>query len=1460
MMQKRALSYLFFSFVAVLLIASVVSAVWWSPSTWFESKNNVRLSPPAENSIFVNAGYLGQLDDETSPYSFNHGSGNDFTFSLKFSSPSGLTIQRMELVHTGYKTGEYWRTYGNIERVYPLVILDSVGNKVNNFMVEPALTVVSGAQSYRLYIQPGYNTFEGGALTITLSNGDAVTLNVPKTVGQTVSYGTYDQGGGGNPNACTSFTYGAWTPATCTQGSQQTRTVTGSPAGCTGGSPEASSRTCPNCIDTDANATYPTGLNYGVFGSASGAFNGIGQSDYCGNPAHGHANILFESYCRPIDGSPSTEYYTCQYGCSEGRCLDAPVVASCTDLNVTTKALINSKFVYNSATGKWADRDGDLLHLNSNDWVNKSEYVLLVADNGRQGVYEVTQISNSSSSFPSDDEITLTDILTRSSSTDKGGPEGSGNITLLGASYQYNYRGALQISERARQVRFNSMKDYSSCSIYTAPPTCTDSDGGLNYYVKGNLTTSVSPGTNFEDYCLSSVSSSQLIERHCLGSDPNNFTVQYSCTNGCNDGACVYGANQDISLTNVNNVAQFNLGNDLMKVKLAAATDVSATIEIIDGQESVGTTITEGSSKLIGGVTVELISADESSALNSISAVVKISAGSVVNRGREKIEIRNSGNDKMTIKFKEYTGAEKTVNWLYNRVPGQMKLADSDGDNIVVAENELVNKSGYVVLANKERGGLYEITGLTNSSSTTASDDELTIRNVFTDASTTAKATSEGSGNITVEGLTFSYTYTGAQTLSDVARQVKFNYPESLGNSKILFPTIKTSLGAKVAFYQPASVDLSSVNSLMIPSLEYGAGYMKVEVSSVSSGVYHFDIGSLDAFGNGLPNVNTLLTDSFATFWTGSSSYEIRGSGVKDKVIVSLLTFNVAPRTSISTPAVVLFEELSSGLYGSIIVVPDSGYDGDSQGVGVERVMASLPVKVNVQDDNNDDLYITTTSYGTKVTVNKADSDQATALVDYPDVRGTVKEQVCEEYIADVKNPSDFIESGLAFELTGNGSYTGSEWVKNRNVYTEYSYDASYAEWMNSNDGKSYYFSKSVRVFDDVSFDVKKIFDEIVESGLCVEREFNGESAYVCAYNGLTGSNNDYNSILWFNDNVMVVVDVAIWDKAVSNADIDAINNKNLNSLVRDIQDNKYKDINENFELDNVFDSIIGDDLQVCSSDVSNKGGSSFGAYCKIEPVVCPEYGKQIEKCYRYVNGREVVNEKELQCSPGICSGCMVPRWMGYDFSGSKTDSVCIPYGTRLANSQDSGSETVNEGYYTEGDKEYTNLTIYDTNSGYLDLDIDGAVFKGEIYENANVDAGNIRFNVEEIFTSEENSNDGGYIEVSVIESFDAYCKYDGDLYEQKGDDAQCQNNYECSSNECRTGQCVNTYVGVSQNTNILVKIICRIVNIPPFGDAESYEQCLLEYAGGSDGGSSSGSSGASSGGSSGGGSGGSSA
>ena len=76
-------------------------------------------------------------------------------------------------------------------------------------------------------------------------------------------------------------------------------------------------------------------------------------------------------------------------------------------------------------------------------------------------------------------------------------------------------------------------------SIVDSATTCTDSDGGKNYYVKG--TVEHYRGI-LNDYCIDS---DTLLEGYCLvaaDSQGNVFSsVNYTCPNGCNDGACVVG-------------------------------------------------------------------------------------------------------------------------------------------------------------------------------------------------------------------------------------------------------------------------------------------------------------------------------------------------------------------------------------------------------------------------------------------------------------------------------------------------------------------------------------------------------------------------------------------------------------------------------------------------------------------------------------------------------------------------------------------------------------------------------------------------------------------------------------------------------------------------------------------------------------------------------------------------------
>jgi hypothetical protein len=100
-------------------------------------------------------------------------------------------------------------------------------------------------------------------------------------------------------------------------------------------------------------------------------------------------------------------------------------------------------------------------------------------------------------------------------------------IVILVASILYIAR---------ENIRFVFNKNYSSNG------TCTDSDGGINYYVKGDTKGILGGPGNIvggEDNCscLSTGENCKLLEYYCK----NGYVVykQYNCPNGCKDGACI---------------------------------------------------------------------------------------------------------------------------------------------------------------------------------------------------------------------------------------------------------------------------------------------------------------------------------------------------------------------------------------------------------------------------------------------------------------------------------------------------------------------------------------------------------------------------------------------------------------------------------------------------------------------------------------------------------------------------------------------------------------------------------------------------------------------------------------------------------------------------------------------------------------------------------------------------------
>ena len=90
-------------------------------------------------------------------------------------------------------------------------------------------------------------------------------------------------------------------------------------------------------------------------------------------------------------------------------------------------------------------------------------------------------------------------------------------------------------------------EDIDNCPEDCTPiATCTDSDGGLNYYVNGSLILYNNPSQGYNAYSQDYCNGDNLREVYC---DTNGVVdgvygyseIFYNCSNGCSDGACVSG-------------------------------------------------------------------------------------------------------------------------------------------------------------------------------------------------------------------------------------------------------------------------------------------------------------------------------------------------------------------------------------------------------------------------------------------------------------------------------------------------------------------------------------------------------------------------------------------------------------------------------------------------------------------------------------------------------------------------------------------------------------------------------------------------------------------------------------------------------------------------------------------------------------------------------------------------------
>lgn len=383
-------------------------------------------------------------------------------------------------------------------------------------------------------------------------------------------------------------------------------------------------------------------------------------------------------------------------------------------------------------------------------------------------------------------------------------------------------------------------------------------------------------------------------------------------------------------------------------------------------------------------------------------------AGLNINRdstARETIKVKNSGDDLMTVEFTEHRGKIISTQFAKNGTKFFELMHNSDNENISVKESEILNVGDFVVVGNEANGYLLKLDSTANSSTAGTSNDKARFVDVASGDTIDTTWTSEGTGTLTVGGLSYTVTMTGDSTVatSDTGTNVTIDYPDSGANILIAYPTIQTSKGAKFSFYEPMVINLSgwdnnpagtnkNLTEIKIPD---GDGYESITITPpVAFGnnkTWMFGIDGTTSALNTSGDTGAAILNGVKAH-IGKLDYNITNDnstnvgGEKSNLIKIYLT--QPGGANIDAPALVLWEEKDdNNVYEAIVLTLENGLNSDD-GIGVNDVEdtwtndsgnweSTLKSKTTLADDI--DLW------GTIATIDTGDSDQATAVISYPD-------------------------------------------------------------------------------------------------------------------------------------------------------------------------------------------------------------------------------------------------------------------------------------------------------------------------------------------------------------------------------------------------------------------------------------------------------------------------------------------
>lgn len=392
---------------------------------------------------------------------------------------------------------------------------------------------------------------------------------------------------------------------------------------------------------------------------------------------------------------------------------------------------------------------------------------------------------------------------------------------------------------------------------------------------------------------------------------------------------------------------------------------------------------------------------------------------------REIITVSSAGNKIMDASFTDSDGQAGSFTFAYNTTcgalhykPANWRLADDSNYSIYTYEMANLSEFDYTILGNQDHGHLLRVIDIYNSTTTTYTNDRVTVEDVMcsssggTSCSIAVDFTSEGNGKLNLDGKEYTATF----TLSGDDGSVQFKYPTSESGDAytfVLYPTIETDNGANFALYEPLYVNLTNFNQSGMMGygtntfrLPDGDGYTDI-VATYAGGNVTYGNWTITGLGNTIctgQGCDLTAGNLTANATIGDLTYSFFSGGTAAAYVNMTTIYLVSPESTavIDQPAVVLFEEKDdNNEYHAIVVDLETKPAGTgTDGVGVEDVLFTQYQEYAHYSetlDSDSDITQDVDWWGSLVTSDANDATRTKVNISYPTAQVYSKIYIGEE-------------------------------------------------------------------------------------------------------------------------------------------------------------------------------------------------------------------------------------------------------------------------------------------------------------------------------------------------------------------------------------------------------------------------------------------------------------------------------